>query len=90
MEVNRHDVAGAYTPERRQVLPVVKHALKLVAVNRVGARGRSEINVKLAIAAGKHDGIRKRLSDVVSLGAPVSADHHHKENRRFARGAGDL
>ena len=31
----------------------------LVTINCVGARGGSEINIKLAIAAGEHHGIRK-------------------------------
>ena len=48
-------------------MPVVKHASKPMASDRVGGRSGHEINVKLAIVAGEGHGIHKRLP-VTSLG----------------------
>jgi len=48
-----------------------------VASDRVVGRSGDEINVKLAITAGEHHRIRKRLADTVSLSARVCADDHY-------------
>ena len=55
-------------------MPVVEHAFESVSSYRVGGRSGDEINVKLAITAGEHHRIRKRLAGTVSRCARVRAD----------------
>ena len=62
-------------------MSVVKHALKLVPVNRVGGRSGNEIDVQLAIAAGEYRRIGKGLAGMVSLCARVyTGDRYAQDN----------
>jgi hypothetical protein len=61
------------------VLSIVKHALKLVAFNRIGRRSSNEINMKFAITADDHHSIRKWLAAIVALCARVRAGHHNAD-----------
>jgi hypothetical protein len=74
MQCYSQNVAGAQTPKRRHVLSIVKHALKLVASNRVSGRRGNEINVQPAVMARYHHRIRKRRAGSVSLCARARAD----------------
>jgi hypothetical protein len=63
-------------------LPVVKHALKIVAADRISRVGGNEINVKLAIATGEHHRISKRVAAVISLCASVDAERYYTEQNK--------
>ena len=56
------------------MLSVVKHALKLVATDRMGGIGGNEVKMKLAIVAGEHHRICERLAGAASRRARVRAD----------------
>ena len=63
-------------------MPVVKHSLKLVAADCIGCVSSSKINVKLAIAAGEHHGIRKLVADTSGC-ACVRADYYKAEQNQM-------
>jgi len=47
-------------------LSIVKHPLKLVAVDRIGGVGRNKVNMKLAVAAAEDHRVRKLLAAILA------------------------
>jgi hypothetical protein len=56
---NSQRIAQADAPDWRYVRPIIKHALKLMVIDRVRAGRRDQLDIQPSVATGKHRRIRK-------------------------------